>query len=196
MTSSSETAFKAPLITYLRDTLGAVQTTASLDLEQGASVDLLRFSDVPDVGIDTHATAGLASKAITDQYGNPYSFGAEFIAAVPAGLPYFDAVMRACVSRVIAEDARVHPGAVLTNLFRLFPGTDEALIHGLCVPPFLWPDALGLIELAARDIRYLQIIPITDAERTHAASEGFDALEALFEREQVDIFDFQRGSVL
>jgi hypothetical protein len=60
-----------------------------------------------------------------------------------------------------------------------------------------WPrnDDLTTLELEGKTVAWLLGVPISDGERSFAEENGGDALEALFEEHQIDIFDLTRPSV-
>ena len=67
--------------------------------------------------------------------------------------------------------------------------------HFLLVPPFLW-DGFETLEVGGQAVAWLQAVPISDRERDLAEREGSDSLEDLFERQQIDVFDLDRPSVV
>ena len=50
------------------------------------------------------------------------------------------------------------------------------------------------MRLATKTVAWLLAVPITDAEAAYAGQHGAEALEDLFERAQIDLFDLDRDS--
>ena len=62
--------------------------------------------------------------------------------------------------------------------------------------PFLWEDSLKTLECGTKNVSWLMVIPISDSELKFLTLNVDDALESLFEKKQIDIFDLNRPSVL
>jgi len=68
--------------------------------------------------------------------------------------------------------------------------------HLMFVTPFLWDEELSAIEYESKTVAWLLAIPISETERVYAEEKGYEALEDLFEKKQIDIFDLDRPIVL
>ena len=55
---------------------------------------------------------------------------------------------------------------------------------------------MQLFGAEGQAVAWLQAVPISDPERDLAEREGSDSLEDLFERQQIDVFDLDRPSVV
>ena len=63
-------------------------------------------------------------------------------------------------------------------------------------PPFLWGDKLQDVVVDGRPVAWLLAVPISRAEADFAEREGPQKMEALFERERIDIYDLNRPSLV
>ena len=67
--------------------------------------------------------------------------------------------------------------------------------HVLFISPFLW-GKLNSIEFLDRKVTWLLAVPISTKEWLFAEKEGTEALEDLFEKNDIDIFDIRRNSII
>lgn len=59
-----------------------------------------------------------------------------------------------------------------------------------------WDNKLKPIKLETKIVNWLLAIPISESELQYKIKNGFDNLQNLFEKNEVDIFDLDRKSVL
>ena len=85
----------------------------------------------------------------------------------------------------------IFPDAVSVNDERV------ACRHALLTLPFMWgEDGIPDLDKDDRVTTWLQVVPVTDAERVYAGEHGADALAAEFERTKVDVLDPWRPSAV
>lgn len=87
------------------------------------------------------------------------------------------------------------PGAVISNVISMYYPTSD-MKHMWMAYPFLWDDAPHTLTVQQKLVAWLQLIPISDKEYQYLLTNGYDALEELFEREQVEVLNLNRKSVL
>ena len=157
----------------------------------GHTADILLAADIPKPGVTTLATVTLSQRnAIVDGTGR--DFGVELITCYDSCIvgcqdAFFDAAFL-----TVAHREELYPGAVLPELIgrRRISST---MRHFFLTTPFLW-DELVLLDTGDRPTRYLLAVPISDAEMALAGTEGSEALDDLLERQQINIFDWNRPS--
>lgn len=88
---------------------------------------------------------------------------------------------------------RAEPGAIFPRVVELYR-PDALLTDIFFVTPFLWP--LETQKFESKVVAWLLAVPISQAERDYANANRAEALEAEFERYQIDIFDLDRPSVV
>jgi hypothetical protein len=62
--------------------------------------------------------------------------------------------------------------------------------HLLFVPPFLWEEKLEPLQLESKIVNWLLAIPISELQ--YKNKNGFDSLQNLFEKNEIDIFNLDR----
>lgn len=72
---------------------------------------------------------------------------------------------------------------------------DSEMEHVLFTSPFIW-DKLKTIDFPDKKVTWLLAGPISTKEFLFAEKEGLEALETLFEKEEIDIFNVGRNSIL
>ena len=121
--------------------------------------------------------------------GQKQDFGLEFLLTGAASTPdMVDVIVDAAM--LYARGDEIYPGAVLPDLIRA-----GDLKHLFFISPFLWSGALKSVKIGDREVRFLQAVPISDQEMAVVGTEGAEVLDALFERAQIDIYDWARDSV-
>lgn len=72
---------------------------------------------------------------------------------------------------------------------------DSEMEHVIFTSPFLW-EKLKTIDFPDKKVTWLLALPISTKEFLFAEKEGTEALEDLFEKNDIDIFDVRRNSIL
>lgn len=154
-------------------------------------IDILSADNVPVRGVVTLATLGLSDQSIgLDAEGS--ELRVELLAAVAQECRTFRNILATSVFDLMAGKAKCCPGCVVTNVVAMYESSSE-MKHILLVPPFLWE--VETQKFPGLLVTWLQAVPISDSEYVYAQSEGTDALEDLFVREQIDVFDIYRPAI-
>lgn len=95
---------------------------------------------------------------------------------------------------IIKNHWSCQPGTVYKEMIQDYYYTQ--LKHILFTNPFLWEDKLSNLSFDNKEIHPLLLIPISDKELEYKLSNGYAALERLFEEHEVNIFDLDRKSVV
>jgi hypothetical protein len=154
-------------------------------------VALVHGPDCPVEGITSYSTVGL-SNFTQDVAGK--SVRAEIVSAAPTGVPDYDLTVSSCFFEHVRNGTNIVYGSVIPNIVGQY-GLSKTMVHFTFVAPFVWP-ALSKAELAGVNVYWLYAIPISDAERRLIHDKGIDALETLFDHDQIDAFDLNRESVV
>lgn len=64
------------------------------------------------------------------------------------------------------------------------------------VPHFLWDMQFEPLDLQEKTVHWLQAVPISQAEYQFSIEKGCSALDDIFERREIDVFDLHRISVI
>ncbi len=105
-------------------------------------------------------------------------------------------VLASCALDLARGDRTPVPDAIFPDAVAI---NDErvACRHALLTLPFMWgEDGIPDMGKDGRVTTWLQVVPITDAERVHAEEHGAGALAAEFERAKVDVLDPLRASAV
>jgi len=157
------------------------------------SIDMLCLEDAVDKDLNFYSTIGTA------EY--PSGFSAE---GVPISVELFGVcddqekvfvnILATCSFYISNSHYKCYPGAIYHNVIdRYLP--DIEMKHIMFVLPFLWEDKLKIIDLDDRKVTWLLVIPISEQEAIYAEKNGVNALEDLFHKEEIDIFNIYRRSV-
>jgi antitoxin YqcF len=165
------------------------------DDERVATIDILTCENAPQTGVNSYSTLALSGFPAFDAEGDKFPFGVEFIAACESSALDFVNALSTCAFNVIKDGMPIYPGIVFPRILELYKGLSSTLSHAFFVDPFLWDDEFRSRQTAIRTIVFLQMVPISDQEYAFIHSNGADALEAEFERQNIDVYDINRSSV-
>ena len=88
------------------------------------------------------------------------------------------------------ENNCCYPGLVIRNAFP--EDCSSPLKHLLMVYPFLWEDGLPSLSVKNTQIRFLQLLPISNEEADFVSNNVYDAFEDKLEEEEVLYNDVYR----
>ena len=118
----------------------------------------------------------------------------EIAGACASQADQFANVIAAAAFCIMQTNRLYRPGSVMHGYVReYFPST--SVPHLYFTAPFLWEDALKTLDCGSKSVSWLLVVPVSDAEARYLGQHGGDALESLFEKEQIDVFDLNRAAV-
>lgn len=159
-----------------------------------ASIPIASAPDVPQRGVTSYSTIGLF-EAPNYLKGKEYAARVELLGAAGSSFEGVANGLTTAAFCVINSKWFCGPGEIFPDVFKLNKAS-KALPHGLFVPPFLWDDKFKTQTIDGKTVAWLQLIPISEREREYAVANGDGALEKLFVKEQIDVFDLERASVI
>jgi hypothetical protein len=157
-------------------------------------VDMLSAANQPQKGVTSFATVGLSDHPIFKDGRQLQDVRVELVGACASAFRDFPNVLASSAFEVIKERAFIAPGVIFPGLVSRY-SKKSPMRNAMFVPPFLWPD-LATLELPTKTVAWLLLVPVSDAEMKYACDEGPAKLEELFEKEEIDIFDIDRPSVV
>lgn len=163
------------------------------DDAKASFVDILTCADRPQDGVNSYSTLLLSDHPLYKQ-GRDTGIQIALVGACEAGRDQFRNVLATAAFCVVNSRWFCAPGIIFPDVVGSY-FKEGALKHLLFVSPFLW-DNLLTIDLQERKVSFLQVVPIAEAEMRFAEKKGPDALEDMFEKEQIDVFDLERESVV
>jgi hypothetical protein len=158
------------------------------------TIDILWCKDAPGEGVTAYGTVGLSDYDLLLN-GRSYPVRVELVGANASTEDNrFGLVLGSAAFTAIRSQQLVYPGVVMSNIVRTyFPASTTP--HLFFTAPFLWEERLKCLELDTRKVAWLLSVPISEAESSFLHQHGPDALETLFERNNIDIFDLSRPSI-
>ena len=173
---------------------GTPQVRAYHHHTESLSVDILRCDDRPCGGVTAYSTIGLSDHPML-QDGKEFPTRLEIAGACATAYEFFANILASAAFSIIRTQKLYHPGSVMPGYVREYYSS-TTVPHLFFTAPFLWEDALKTLGCGTKKVSWLLIVPISDAEREYVKEHGDDALEDLFEKHQIDIFDLSRPSVV
>ncbi|MTH54541.1 suppressor of fused domain protein [Bacillus mangrovi] len=163
------------------------------DENNDSNIDLLSVLNKPFDGVTSISTIGLS------EYPIEYSIDEkplriEIAGACGSEFEYFANVLSACAFNIINTKMHVSHGEVFKDVIKMYDSESE-MKHVLFTSPFIWEN-LDNIDFPDKKVTWLLAVPISTEELLFAKKEGTEALEDLFEKEDIDIFNLNRQSVL
>lgn len=164
-------------------------------LEGEHSMDILTVKDRLNNEVSYSFTIGLSDATL--YYKNePVSFALELAAAAYRDVAEFVPNTLAKAALRIAHNRwECQPGTVFKDL-----GGENAVPNGMrhlyFIRPLLWKDRLEKIQHPEKRTAWLICMPISDAELNYLLQHGATALESIFQKENVDLFNWTRTSCL
>jgi hypothetical protein len=144
----------------------------------------------PWEGVTSVGTLGLSEHSL----GFSNDLRVEIIGACATTTDLSD-VLATCAFNVIKDAWPMRPGAIHNDVLQMY-GLSKTLAHVMFVAPFLWDAGPKTLHLEGRTVTWLMAVPISESELVYAEGNGADALNALFERRQIDVFDINRLPVI
>ncbi|MFT3913052.1 MAG: suppressor of fused domain protein [Anaeromyxobacteraceae bacterium] len=172
---------------------GVPRVTRYYDDPRTHSIDILRAVDRPQAGVTSWSTVGLYKSPLYLR-DNEYPARVEIVGACGSAFEDFGSVLATAAFNIAKDRWFCAPGVIFPDVVKMYRPSGT-MRHGLFVPPFLW-DSLRTLKLGGRDVAFLLLVPISEGECKLAEAEGPAQLEALFEKEQIDIFDIDRPSAV
>lgn len=163
------------------------------DDSRRSSVDVLVCEDRPQEGVASYGTVNLSNSPLI-QDGKEYEARLEIVGVCGHAFKGFDNALATAAFCIINSRWFCYPGAIFPDVLAMH-NCSLTMQHLLFVPPFLWPN-LQTLRLSRKIVAWLLAIPISESERQYANQHGAGELEKLFLREQIDLFNLNRNSVV
>jgi hypothetical protein len=163
------------------------------DDAEKSHVDILSCPNHPSKNITSYSTIGLSNYPLIHN-NKEYPVRLEIVGACDSRKKHLPNMLATAAFSIINSKWFCSPGTIFPDIVKMYYETE--MEHILFVPPFLWGDSLKTIELSDKKVAWLLAVPISEKERLYAKDKGEDALESLFEKEQIDIYDLNRKSTL
>jgi hypothetical protein len=157
------------------------------------SVAILSSANRPVKGVTSYATVGLSDYPMRYAKGE-FPTRLELVGGCEALRVEFANILSAAAFCVMRTGMLIAPGSVMRNYVGEFVA-DSSVPHLYFSPPFLWESVLKSRDFGPKTVSWLLAIPISEAEARYCDEHGGSALEDLFEKHQIDIYNLYRSSV-
>ena len=107
-------------------------------------------------------------------------------------------LLSSCSFFIGKDNWEARPGAVFNDLITLYDKNIE-MKHVYFTEPFLWQDKLEQIssKIKEKNVLFLLAVPISESELSYKNKDGDEEFEKLlFFKNDIDLFDFNRKSVI
>ena len=121
------------------------------------------------------------------------SLRAEIIGSTDSRNDLFPNIISDCAFKVMDGSSTCMPGTVFLNAIDNYY-LDSNMKHMLLTIPFLWE--LHDLEFDHEYVTWLFAVPISESEYHFFVENGYQKLEMLFEKKQIDIYDLNRSPVV
>ena len=172
---------------------GKPSVTKYWDDHRESNMDILSTINQPSEGLTSYSTIGLSDYAI-GYTAEEKPLGIELVGAHATEYDGFSNILATCAFVVINSERLIAPGEIFQDIVPLYY-PDSEMKHMLFVDPYLWEN-LKSVDLQMKKVLWLLAVPISHQEYLYASDCGIDALENVFEQEDIDIFDIERKSTL
>lgn len=173
---------------------GAPRVVKCRSFDDQKEVDLLCCTDAPQTGVSSYATLNLGNLAPTAQ-GADGPFSTELVGACASKDIEFSNVIGHIAFNAM-DGASLWPGSLHKNVVAEYYPLASCR-HCVLGYPFLWGAGIpASLKQSDTERVWLQVIPITDAEARFLNEHGYDALEDLFLRAQIDVYNLNRACAL
>lgn len=162
------------------------------DEEEVKTVDLMMCENCPDAGITSYGTIGLYNCNIGLTYEDK-PLRMELLAACASGIEDFSNIVTTAAFEIM-DGKSAYPGYIIDDIVSMYIDNSD-MEHILLTYPFLWGDVNNSV-FDDITVAYLMIVPISDKEKEYCLQKGLDALESIFEKKQIDIYNIHRDSAL
>jgi len=164
------------------------------DNNKTSKINLFISANQPDEGLSSYSTIGLSEYSIDMRDKRDKELRVEFIGVCESAAIEFPNIIATCAFNIINDNYSCKPGIVYPNIVKQYYKNLE-MEHIYFTIPFLW-DNLDDLEFDNFVVSWLLALPISNKEFDFLKANGRDALEDLFQENDIDIFNISRKSVL
>jgi hypothetical protein len=158
------------------------------------TVDILSCRDRPVDGVTSYSTIKLSDHPMP--WGErEFSARLELAGVCVNTVTSFPNLLASAAFHIMQSDALYHPGAVILDLARQSK-VSSTLPHLYLTAPFLWGDALNMLDCGTRDVTWLVAMPISESEYTFLKEHGDRAFERLLQEQDTDFSNPDRPTVV
>src|SRR5574344_441518 len=159
-----------------------------LDENNKKSIDILICVNRPDIGLQSCATIGLSNTNIDMESGGK-DLKVELVGACDIQEQNFPNIISTTAFEIM-DKGECEYGKIIANVVSEYVENSE-MKHVFLISPFLWEN-FETLSFKDKNVAWLIVVPISDKEKEYAEKEGIDALEDLFEKKDIDVYNLYR----
>ncbi len=163
------------------------------DENKVSNVDILAIKDRPCEGVTSYSTIGLSDYSIGYSVDEK-PLRIEIVGASATIFEFSPNILSTCAFNIINTNLSISHGEIFKGVINVYY-PDSEMEHVLFTSPFLW-EKLKSVDFPDKKVTWLLAVPISTKEFLFAEKEGTEALEDLFEKKNINIFDVRRNSIL
>ena len=183
---------KKEIARKLLDDVGGTPRVYAFKDESGKEIDIFCVDDSPIEHVSSYSTVGLSDYTLNKKIDDK-SLRAEIIGSTDSRNDLFPNIISDCAFKVMDGLSPCMPGTVFLNAIDNYY-LDSNMKHMLLTIPFLWE--LHDLEFEHEYVTWLFAVPISESEYHFFVENGYQKLEMLFEKKQIDIYDLNRSPVV
>lgn len=158
-----------------------------------SSIDIFESRNRPNNNINTYSTIGLSGYSI-NKILDDFLLRVEFIGSCNEEYDQFANILATCAFNIINSKFTISRGEIYRNVIAMYyPGF--TMKHIAFIHPAFQDTPINL-TIDNQFITWLQALPISPLEEEFIINNGIEEFERLLEREEVDIFNLKRSSIL
>jgi hypothetical protein len=176
---------------HMRDSTPPGQVAVSLHTDARDEQTIGVFSSRNEDGV-VAATVGLMDYDVGEPDEPRF---VELIVDARGDAAWVAEIVATLAFHVMKDGWKPAPGVIFERAVEMY-SPELQVKHVMFVPPIQWEDEMGAVELDAKTIHPLLAVPITESEAAFVRAHGSEALEDIWARAEVDVFDWSRSGVV
>jgi hypothetical protein len=157
------------------------------------TVDILSCRDRPVDGVTSYSTITLSDHPMP--WGDrEFSARLELAGVCVNTVNSFPNLLASAAFHIMQSNALYHPGTVIPDLARRCQ-VSSTLPHLYLTAPFVWGDALNMLECETKKVTWLIAMPISESEYAFLREHSDLAFERFLQGQETDFSDPNRSTV-
>ena len=184
------------LAKYITTIVGINWTVCSYgDDNNENSIDIFTCDDPIDLEVKFYGTIGLSDYPnVIEMNSGDLNIPVELLMTGYKSYDKIPNILSTCAFYLLKDKWTCQSGSVFMRMVDFY--YKKEMQHIMFVEPFLWADKLVPLKLESKTVHWLLGVPVSEAELQYKIKNGLNALETLFEENEVDIFDLDRKSII
>jgi antitoxin YqcF len=171
---------------------GTPQFRRHRDVPEEHSIDILSCADRPQEGLTSYSTLGLH---IYPNLVDDADIRVELCGVAPTEAAAFGDVLATAAFCKIKDGWRCAPAIAYPDVIEMYK-LSRTMRHICFAEPFQWEELQTVHLDGDVTVHWLMVVPISESEYVYMHEVGWDALEDLFVKKEIDYWDLNRAPVV